>query len=90
MSGSSQALTGKITTVELPVKTLSSNVGRVDPHGLVSLVNAVVHKVALPLVNAFLAKGIALPSLDGLELTNTLLQPALGHLLLATDFTYTG
>ncbi len=72
------------------MKPLNSTVGRVDPHGLVTLINTVVHKIALPLVNAFLAKGIALPSLDGLELTNTLLQPALGHLLLATDFTYSG
>ena len=77
---------GNITKASFPFELIHTAVGAVNVQGLRSLLNAVENNLLLPLVNAFLQKGIPLPSSKHFELQDTVLTPRDGYILIASKF----
>ena len=85
-SAGGQLLVGNITTASFPFELIHTEVGAVNVAGMLSLLDAVENNLLLPLVDAFLQKGIPLPSSQHFELEDTVLTPRDGYILVSSKF----
>jgi hypothetical protein len=81
-------ISGNLSYLDCPLTVQSSKVGTVNPTLAQDLVNLVLGKIIVPLVNVVLTIGIPLPTIDGLNFNNVELINGDGYVLVATDFTY--
>jgi len=86
--GNNQRLTGKINKLDLPKwHVVSSSVGDVSLiENLLDLVEYAVEKIGVPIANAFMEKGMPLPTSSHLTLKNTEMAEKNGYLLIGSDF----
>lgn len=82
----SQLLVANISTASFPFQLVNTSVGAVNVAGMRSLLETVETNLLLPLVDAFLQKGIPLPSSPHFELQDTVLAPRDDYILVASKF----
>eukprot|EP01088_Endostelium_zonatum_P013405 TRINITY_DN2794_c0_g1_i1.p1 TRINITY_DN2794_c0_g1~~TRINITY_DN2794_c0_g1_i1.p1 ORF type:complete len:494 (+),score=83.32 TRINITY_DN2794_c0_g1_i1:53-1534(+) len=82
-------ITASITNVQQTLSLLSSNIGPVNIAVLTSLANYLVESAIIPQINVYLAKGIPIPTLDGVDIVNGDVSFGNGFLFIGANVKYT-
>jgi len=81
-------LSGILTYLHSNISLLSSNIGTVRTVLLQVLIDAVFTKLIIPALNEVFAKGLQLPSIEGVSFTNPEISYAVHSVLISTAVTY--
>ncbi|NP_001279749.1 bactericidal permeability-increasing protein-like precursor [Callorhinchus milii] len=86
---SGDKLTGSLVINRLGLSLEHSDIGPFETSTLQGMLNVVTKIIVLPKINAFLAKGYPLPSVDQLSFVNPTIKVKEKFLMIATDIKYT-
>lgn len=84
----STALQGELKLLQLTVSIVSSNIGAFDPTLLQNFMKGIIGGPIVEIINQYLARGIKLPTVEGLTLVNPVLSQQNGFVHVDTDFTF--
>lgn len=81
-------LAPRVTYVACPISLSWSKVGTVHTNEIRQFVNSILSSVGIQSINKALARGVPLPTFDGISLVNTSVQFGDGYLQVLADAKY--
>jgi len=85
---SGNVIVGKVIAISHNTTLVSTQIGPINMHGVDSMVAVFLNLGIVPIIDKFLLKGFPIPNIEGVQLTNSVINYGDGYLQVGADFNY--